>query len=258
MRLRDYYLVLRRRWWLPLLLLVLGTVAAFVFSRTQEPLYRSSITLRVITSRPDYGLGLAASQQLRNLTYAINEDMFQRISDELKLDLSVDQVGSRIKYQTVPEDLVIKVDVEDTDPNRARDIARVLGRDFEEQLLIQNANIDPNNRINVRVHNPPREGVRIRPQTTQNVIAGAMLGLLLGVLLAFVLEFLDDTLKAAEDVERYTSLPIIGAIPGAARGSGIQRSAGALLAGLISIRVISVFMVVVALIIGIVIGGRIA
>lgn len=66
----------------------------------------------------------------------------------------------------------------------------------------------------------PQEGYKAKPNTKINMLAGALLGLVLGVLLAFVLEYLDDTVRNAADVERYTGLPTIGAIPGGSGGVG--------------------------------------
>ena len=37
--------------------------------------------------------------------------------------------------------------------------------------------------------------------------------MVIGLLLAFLLEYLDDTLKTADDVERFASLSVLGAIP---------------------------------------------
>ena len=67
-----------------------------------------------------------------------------------------------------------------------------------------------------------------KPQTKINVLAGGILGGILGLLLIFVLEYLDDTLKTAEDVERFAGLATIGVIPsGAATGARRRRPAAA-------------------------------
>jgi capsular exopolysaccharide synthesis family protein len=47
----------------------------------------------------------------------------------------------------------------------------------------------------------------------QNLQIAAALGLVLGIGLAFFLEYLDDTLRAPEDMERITHLPVLGVIP---------------------------------------------
>ena len=54
---------------------------------------------------------------------------------------------------------------------------------------------------------------RFKPNLPLNLAIGLMLGLMLGVLVAFVLEFLDDTIKAPEDIEQHLRLPVLGVIP---------------------------------------------
>ncbi|NLA66849.1 MAG: polysaccharide biosynthesis tyrosine autokinase [Gammaproteobacteria bacterium] len=54
---------------------------------------------------------------------------------------------------------------------------------------------------------------RYKPNLPLNLALGVMLGLMLGVLVAFVLEFLDDTLKAPEDIEQHLRLAVLGIIP---------------------------------------------
>ncbi|HEX4854366.1 polysaccharide biosynthesis tyrosine autokinase [Arenimonas sp.] len=52
-----------------------------------------------------------------------------------------------------------------------------------------------------------------KPRLALNLAVGLMLGLFGGVLLAFVFEYLDDTLKAPEDVEKQLGLSVLGVIP---------------------------------------------
>ena len=54
---------------------------------------------------------------------------------------------------------------------------------------------------------------RFKPNLPLNLAIGLMLGLMLGVLLAFVLEFLDDTIKAPEDIEQHLRMAVLGVIP---------------------------------------------
>ncbi len=53
----------------------------------------------------------------------------------------------------------------------------------------------------------------VSPDVHQNVLIAGALGLLVGVLAAFLIDSLDDTLRTAEDVEIFSGLLSIGAIP---------------------------------------------
>jgi capsular exopolysaccharide synthesis family protein len=53
----------------------------------------------------------------------------------------------------------------------------------------------------------------VSPDVRTNVLIAAALGLLVGVLAAFILDSLDDTLRTTDDVELFSGLLSIGAIP---------------------------------------------
>ncbi len=57
------------------------------------------------------------------------------------------------------------------------------------------------------------EPIPIKPKRKLIVIVGLILGFILGLAQAFLREYLVNTVQNAEDVERYTSLPIYGVIP---------------------------------------------
>jgi polysaccharide biosynthesis transport protein len=57
----------------------------------------------------------------------------------------------------------------------------------------------------------PREP--IGPARARNIVVALLLSLAVGVGLAFLLDYLDDTLKSAEDVDRYLHLPTLALIP---------------------------------------------
>jgi exopolysaccharide transport family protein len=53
----------------------------------------------------------------------------------------------------------------------------------------------------------------IRPRKTVNIALGLLLGLSLGIGLAFFQEYLDNSIKAPEDVNRFLNLPTLGMVP---------------------------------------------
>nr|AQQ74443.1 hypothetical protein [uncultured bacterium] len=56
-------------------------------------------------------------------------------------------------------------------------------------------------------------GAPIRPHKAQQVALSMVMGLMLGVGFAFLQEFLDDRVNTSDDVERITSLPVLGVVP---------------------------------------------
>lgn len=61
------------------------------------------------------------------------------------------------------------------------------------------------------------------PRRTLSVVLAFALSLMVGLGIAFFLEYLDNTVKTAEDVTRYTQLPALGVIPTIGSSSSLKR-----------------------------------
>ncbi|MBU6334877.1 MAG: lipopolysaccharide biosynthesis protein [Chloroflexi bacterium] len=217
MQLVDYLTVLRRRWWIIVVVAMVATVSAFAFSRLQERLWRSEASYLVVPNRYDNGLLIVLRDRMNSFrSVALAPIQLEKISAELQLDRSADWMLRHIAIQPNPEEQLMVIQVDYPDAAMAPRIADAIGNNMAALIAQQNTTIEGTDRINVRVNQPARPALLYRPQTRVNVLAGAVLGLILGIILAFILEALDDTLKSAADVERYAGLTTLGAIPAAA------------------------------------------
>ncbi|MBI4319069.1 MAG: hypothetical protein HY675_11320 [Chloroflexi bacterium] len=214
MQLRDYYRVFRKSWWLIVIMCLAATIGSFAYSRLQVPTFRASIRLDVSPARYDYGLTMVIENLLRQYGQQLQTDkMADIVSEKLKLDLPAERLRTRIKVSPVPEDYAIQMEVDDPDPNRAKDIAYAWADEFVKQHQVRMSPIEPRDRIEVTIHDNPRPGELNSPKTRQNAMAAAVLGLIVGALVAFFLEYLDDTIKTPDDVAQYAGLPVLSAIP---------------------------------------------
>lgn len=222
MQLADYLTVLRRRWWVILLVPIVAAGSAFAFSRWQRdnaPVYRSEASYLVIPNRLDNGLNIVLRDRMNSYrAIALAPVQLEKISAELALDRSADWLLERVAIQPKPEESMITVQVDYPDPAVAPRLANAIGDNLVALVAARNSSIEGTDRINVVQNQPARPAVLYRPQTRINVLAGAFLGLILGLLLAFLLEALDDTLKTPADVERYVKLTTLGAIPVSEKG----------------------------------------
>lgn len=66
---------------------------------------------------------------------------------------------------------------------------------------------------NISIVDRAQEGYKFKPSLARNLALGLLAGLMLGVLLALAFEYLDDTLKAPDDVEKQLGLSVLGVIP---------------------------------------------
>ena len=212
---RYYYLVLRKRWPLIAIVVVAAVVASYLFTRLQTPVYRATAFLTVLPARiGDYGTVLAVQNEIRLYARQIQTDkLAQQVNDRLLLDLSPETLRGKLHAAAITDELLLSLEVDDTDPNRARDIVFAWADEFARAHQDQIANVDPHDRIEVELLDKPGPAVLNWPKRNQIVLAAGVLGVLVGALLAFALEYLDDTMKSSEDVDRFVGSPVLAAIP---------------------------------------------
>lgn len=214
MEIRDYWQVITKRWWVFLVCIAVASGAAYGFTRGQQPIFRSSAKIYVSPARPDLGLTLVIKDIIRQYSQQITSDKFlNQVIEDLRLDKSPEALRKMVTAAGTADNLAIQVEVDDPDPKTAQLIAKALADAFIGNHAIEMANVEPRDRIDLKIYDETHPGVLNRPQTRVNVMAGAVFGLLLGAIVAFLLEYTDDTIKTAEDVERHIALPAVGAIP---------------------------------------------
>ncbi len=215
MQIRDYVNVLFKRWWIILLVATMTVTGAYIFTRFQPTIYRSSIKLLVVPARSDYGLTLAAGNLLRQYSVQVTaQSLVSRVIDQLRLDTSVETLKGNLVVSSIPEDYIIQIDVYDQDMDQAPKIANTLAAVFVEAHALRQKEIDRRDRVEISIYEPASPPAKDSPKTTTTVLAGGILGLLLGVVIAFGLEYLDDSLKTPQDVERYApGLTVLATVP---------------------------------------------
>jgi len=214
MELSEYLRILRKRWWIIVLVTGLTAAAAYGFSAIQTPEYKSTVQLSVWPARIDNGAQLAAKSLLRAFAvYADSNTFAERVKNELQLDMLAEDLNDKVTLASVDEDFTIQIEVLDSDPNIANDIARTWAEKFVDWRNQQNQLQRKEDRVEALIVQDPIAG-KFRPQTTLNTIAGGIIGLMLGGLIVFVLEWIESgVLRTPEDVERAMGMTVLGAIP---------------------------------------------
>lgn len=214
MELSDYIRVLRRRGWIILALMLLTAVSAFIYSKWQIPEYKGYVTIQFRAARADWGLTNAAKTLLPSYrNFIANEKTAQRTIERLQLDMTPQQLLSKVATKADETDFTLRLEVRDHDGPLAQRIAQTMAEIFVEDQTEWNQRQDKQDRVEAFILNSARYSL-YRPQTKMNVLAGAVFGTLLGVIIVFFLEWLEaDILWAGEDVEQRLGLPVLGTIP---------------------------------------------
>ncbi len=229
MPLQDYARVLLKRGWIIILLAIIATGSAYVFSKLQTPIYRSTATLSAVPSRPaDWGQSQAIKSLLRNYVQQMQSPaLVQPVIDKLQLDVTPPKFVSQLNFNAAEDTMTIAIEARHPIPAVAAKMAQTLAETFVSVQNQKNLQIDQSDRILVTILSNATSPDIFTPNTKVNVLAGAVLGALIGVLIVFALEWLDsDIVRTAEDVERFIGVTVLGAIPTIADRSADAANAG--------------------------------
>ena len=216
MELSEYIRIVRRRGWIVVVLAVLAAGAAYVFSKTQVPIYEASVNLTVRPARADWGLSNTVGALLRSLAGDITTHSFMRqVIDLEQLDTTTDDLlnGKTVFVNDEAADFTISIVVRDASEHVAVQLANAIADLFVEQREEWNQVQDKRDRIDVAIRDHARYAGIYTPKTKINLLAGAVLGVLLGVVVVAVMEWLEaGIVRSTKDLDRM-EIPALGAIP---------------------------------------------
>jgi non-specific protein-tyrosine kinase len=133
------YMALVWHWaWLLVLAMGLAAGVAFVVSDQMAPVYQASTTMLIqqptTPSATDYTALQASERLARTYAQMITKDpILQAVIDSLGLPVSISQLAAKVDVVLVRDTQLIDVLVEDTDPDRAAQIANALVAEFAAQ-----------------------------------------------------------------------------------------------------------------------------
>ncbi|MGC0365725.1 succinoglycan biosynthesis transport protein ExoP [Rhodococcus sp. 27YEA15] len=225
MHVHEYFRVLRARWrWVAAVTAVV-TLTALAGSLISTPVYQAStrlfVSMSVGTSVGEALQGNQLSQQLVT-SYArllTGTTLAQRTIDSIGADrlggMSANALASEVTATAAPGTVLLDVSVQDTSPERARDIANALSDEFVAMVRELGTPAD-GGAAPARVIVEQRAEVpttATSPKTTRNLLLGSMIGLLLGIAAAVIRDRTDNRLTAEADIEEIVGSAVVGAVP---------------------------------------------
>jgi capsular polysaccharide biosynthesis protein len=214
MNLADYVRILARRGWIMLLLAVIVGGSAFLLSRQQTPVYRSTQVVLIQPSRSDFGLTEASRLLLNSyVVFLYSEERAAEIIETLRLDMTPGQLMENATIAPDTTRLVVQIDIDSTDGDQANDIARAWGQKLVDFRSEANQQVQRADRVEAVLPDLPRYRL-LSPRPYITGAAGAILGLLIGGVIVFVLEYLESSIvRRSEDLERTIEIPVLASIP---------------------------------------------
>src|SRR5512146_652275 len=154
MQLQDYARVLVKRGWIIVLLAALAAASAYGFSKLQTPIYRSTVTLSAIPSRPaDWGQSQAIKSLMRNYVQQMQSPaLVQAVIDRLQLDVTTQKFVSQLAFNAAEDTMTISIEARHPIPAVAAKMGQTLAEEFISVHNQENLEIDQRDRILVRTY----------------------------------------------------------------------------------------------------------
>ena len=215
--------------WNNALVIILAAVlcATIAFAYTKffvTPMYKSTTSIYVLNKQNQSTLTSSDLSASTQLTYdysrliksrAVAEEVIKR----LHLDVSADTLIKRISTSTPNNSRIINISVLDEDPATAKKIADSVRNEAAIKIQVVTA-CDAVNMVD-EANLPSKKS---SPSYSKNVLIGGAFGGALAVGIIVLKYILDDTIKTAEDVEKYLGLSTLGSIPAKERSTRKKKS----------------------------------
>ena len=203
--LREYFGIVKKRFWIVALITIIAVVVSGVISFFMlNPVYEAKSTLIVNTEKNEETQMITGDQfnvtQKLAVTYGEiikSRSVLDDVIKNLKLD---DEYGDLVKNVTVSpvkDTQIISISVQDTNKEKARDIANGITKANDIQVIDKA----------ILPQNP------IKPNKMMNMAIAAVLGAMIGLFVVFLIEYLDNKLKTPQDIEKHLGLSVLGVVP---------------------------------------------
>ena len=241
--LRSYLRILRRQWWVPLVVTAVALAAAVVYTQRATPEYSASMKIVVGQGRALFGADASGAFQpfTQTMTDLLRSDVVaRRTIEERRLDDSPQELLDRLSVTTNPETSVLQVSLRGTDRAEATATLTAIG-DIFVSLIDQNLSdlgADPAgatgatgttgarppdrpattaaqaDAVSATVFDPAHGNPdQVSPHVTRTLVFALLLGLLSGVLLAFLRDALSSGIQDDQEAADAFGATILAPLP---------------------------------------------
>ena len=136
------------------------------------------------------------------------KNVTSKVVEKLGLNMSASELASKITVSSVNATRVVQIQVVDTNPHRAADIANCV-REVASQQIKEILNVEAVNMVYEAEIPKGKSG----PNVLSNTMFATVIGLAVAVCALALAFFMDDTIRTEDDVEHYLGLSVLGVIP---------------------------------------------
>jgi capsular exopolysaccharide synthesis family protein len=219
--LSHYVCVVRKRWRVVALGLLLGLLGAVAVTWLTPRQYQAQVTIYVSAQTGADGLAAAyqgsllSEQRVKSYVRLLTGPrVAQSVVDRLQLDVPAGEVAGRIEASAQPDTVLLTVTVTDTSARRATDIADATGEVFIQLVAeLERPAEDAPPTVTARIVEPAvTPTFPTIPSMPLNMTVGALVGLVTGYLLALLRDALDTTVKSIDRLTELIEVPSLGVV----------------------------------------------
>jgi capsular polysaccharide biosynthesis protein len=208
--------IIKKRLWILVVITLTSTGISCVLSFWLiHPIYEAKTTILIGKSiegeddRLDYDDILLYQKVVKTyMEIAKSRLVAEKTINSLSKNITIDDFLESISVSTQQDTQIMVIKTKNTSAVEAADIVNCLAQSFIEecQKLLPTGNAKVVDKAFV-----PEEPVI--PKKKTNIIIGFFSGILISVVIIFIINYFDNTIKTDEELERYTSIAVLGVIP---------------------------------------------
>lgn len=215
----DPLLLLASLWRKKILILLVAIITgglAFVYSSLiVHPQYTSTSRIYVV-NHAQGEQNVLTNQALQAGSYLVkdyqeiilSQDVLEKVIVNQKLTMTAKQLASKIKVSVPRDTRIVSIEVKDTNPDTASQLANELRVVAAEKIKAVTKVSDVTTLEEARPAISPSS-----PNIRRNTVLGVAGGAVIIIVLLTLQELLDDRVKRPEDIEEVLELPLLGVIP---------------------------------------------
>jgi capsular polysaccharide biosynthesis protein len=235
MELREYWSIIRRRWWLPVAITLVALVAATAVGVRGAAAYKTDMRIAISTiPTPDpnatlyYDPTYYSNLDSEYLADDMSEFMTSRgFADEVTRELAAANQQPGVDVATIMSatrtkkthrfiDVTITTSTFEEGQAIGGSISRILSDPNHLAQYLQ-ALTAYNTKMNV-VTPPVTHRANSVPGLISEIGLRTVIGLIVGIGLAFLVDYVDPSLRSRQEAETLLQLPVLGEIPRTGRG----------------------------------------
>ena len=209
----ELFPVLLQKAWVIILCMVIGAGLAFGGTKMLlTPKYSASSQIYIltkttsVTSLADIQMGAQLTVDFEVL--AKSRPVVEEVIDELNLDYTYEELVGMITTLNPSDTRILKMTVENEDPNLAKEIANAMAEVTAERVAYIMTTDKP--KIVEEAVTPEKPS---SPSTVKNTALGGILGAVLAMGIIVIIYLMNDTIQTEEDVRKYLDLNTLAALP---------------------------------------------